>query len=699
MPSGSHWYYGGCEYECFNGLIGNLGTIGTHTFCTPNSSIPFSTPTPSPAPSSTPIPTPTQVPTPLPLPYSNFVFLTASYRAALNTTAQLNSVSYCGYPMQRVTGSRVKNGNQTNELWYLTNAPSGTCRVITNFDKDPEERIISAVTFYNIDTFNPIFGVVAAGNSTTTTSSGYLQVSSSSAKDSIMVCGYSVDPLTSISSTPSSIGSRSIWSKVGTSLVSGIASSDTRSSDNQSKEIKFTLAKVAPYSVSCANLKVKHMATPVPQTPTPIPTVIPTPITSPSSSSAPIPTKSPSPAPSSSPTSVVHTVTLVGRPISTTAKYFYFDAISENGTVTEQTSSRFGYTSDYLSANNIGASGGSWKYTGATGDIYSGTQVGVVKFTSSASNLILTSYACPSCGSYEVYVDGRFYTTVSTYSTVAKFKFNTTIPLSVPFHVIKLQNVPYPTLVTNPLPTVLTKYLFFDAILENGIALEENSPRVHFVNLWSPRTYNAAASGTYLRSATDGYSYVEFSTTASTVNLQSVKCANCGSVDIYVDGNYSKTLTNTLRSGSATAYKIAVPLYPQGAILTPAVGYKTVSLVLNTSVYPNALTFDAIIENGVKTEETSPRFIYESARPAQYLGEDQLPPWKVSTFTSASGGSWIQTKNNPKASVSFTTKATDLKVVYSSGGGSFDVYINGVFTKTIRPTTTPAYQAQVQIIP
>lgn len=116
-----------------------------------------------------------------------------------------------------------------------------------------------------------------------------------------------------------------------------------------------------------------------------------------------------------------------------------------------------------------------------------------------------------------------------------------------------------------------------------------------------------------------------------------------------------------------------------------AVGSHVVKLVNKpTGTATMYMDFDAIVEDGVTTQETSSRFTYSGT---WTTGSSVSLNGGTNRFTGTSGGS-----------VQFTTTAKSL-IVYStkqSNMGSIDVYVDGVL-KTNVPMTAPTSQYQQKV--
>jgi hypothetical protein len=128
--------------------------------------------------------------------YSNMVLVTATYSAVVDTSVQVNSITYCGSPMVRVGGSsgRVKYAGNTTEMWYLTSSPSGECDVIATFSGVPGQYVFSATTLNNIDIINPINDFSAIGSPTSILHRSSYKHSMAGPKDSLTACALSTLP-------------------------------------------------------------------------------------------------------------------------------------------------------------------------------------------------------------------------------------------------------------------------------------------------------------------------------------------------------------------------------------------------------------------------------------------------------------------------------------------------------------------------
>jgi hypothetical protein len=90
------------------------------------------------------------------------LLVSASYRAAINTTAHLTNVTYGGQPLTFIR--RDNHNHRATEMWYMSNPPVGTAQVNGTWSADPEDQVFSATTVTNVNNANPIATQAGAGS-------------------------------------------------------------------------------------------------------------------------------------------------------------------------------------------------------------------------------------------------------------------------------------------------------------------------------------------------------------------------------------------------------------------------------------------------------------------------------------------------------------------------------------------------------
>ena len=235
--------------------------------------------------------------------YGNFVLLSAAYRAAINTTASISSATYCGQAMTRL-GTRVKYQHQTVEQWYIRKPPppptgKSSCTIVVNFSADPEDRVLIAALFNNVDQVAPVESYNTGGFGYPPGSTSF-QMSKSGPKDSIYLCTYSNYPAGGYNNiTPQLTNWRVIKSTnglVNAHVQTALSASNQRRNVGEVMTMRWTAKQAFPWAGLCANIRVKPFTQP-----TPLPTFVPPP---PSATPTPTPlaTSTPTPKPTSTPT-------------------------------------------------------------------------------------------------------------------------------------------------------------------------------------------------------------------------------------------------------------------------------------------------------------------------------------------------------------------------------------------------------------
>lgn len=204
--------------------------------------------------------------------YKNLALVTASYRAASNPSAEITKLTYCGIPMTRVGGSagRSKNIHQTTEMWYLVNPSPGKCDYIATFSSNPEERVLSATIFNNVDSTNPIESFVVSSGAGTGIPGSYTQTKAGP-KNSMMECILSSYP-NGNANIPilETNKSRQLFSKEGPGklITANLGSSYQRTADNENMTLSWSTNQIQNFAMTCANIR---LAAPIVPTPTPVP--------------------------------------------------------------------------------------------------------------------------------------------------------------------------------------------------------------------------------------------------------------------------------------------------------------------------------------------------------------------------------------------------------------------------------------------
>ncbi len=253
--------------------------------------------------------------------YGDIAIVSALYSASQsNSTNSVKSVTYCGDSMTRIGTAPGSHVGFKSELWYKTLPKTGSCSVIATFNTDPGQRIVTATTFNNIDTVNPVANFTSSVyDSPTMGTPGKITMSLAGPKDSLLLCAYDMyseqtNPPSPNFATPVS-PTLGLWkfekenmNGVAANIWGGLGAGTQRVSDNQMVTLNWNTVKTMPWSAFCANLNVKPFVIPGPTT-TAVPTVTPT--------KTPVPTVTPTKTPS--PTTVP-----TNTPVSTTQPTSYF---------------------------------------------------------------------------------------------------------------------------------------------------------------------------------------------------------------------------------------------------------------------------------------------------------------------------------------------------------------------------------------
>lgn len=91
-----------------------------------------------------------------------FLLVSVSYRAALNPTAQVTTLTYGGQPLTFIR--RDTHRDRATEMWYMSNPPAGTAQVSATWSANPEDQVFAATTIRNVNNTNPIATHVGTGS-------------------------------------------------------------------------------------------------------------------------------------------------------------------------------------------------------------------------------------------------------------------------------------------------------------------------------------------------------------------------------------------------------------------------------------------------------------------------------------------------------------------------------------------------------
>ncbi|HSW90341.1 MAG TPA: hypothetical protein VLH19_05750 [Patescibacteria group bacterium] len=242
-----------------------------------------------------------------------------------------------------------------------------------------------------------------------------------------------------------------------------------------------------------------------------------------------------------------------------------------------------------------------------------------------------------------------------------------------------------------------------DAIDENGAFTEETNARFGYSAGQGSADFTPTAdAGSHGGSRTVTAVHnakASFWTILSDINLLTLTAPSRGEMDVWVNGLFSKTVDTT----TATIIKqVPIPIsggankdlicysnvcrlnsIPDSPTCSGTAGVSYVKLVNKPlSGTQNLFYFSGIVENGTTTRQGSTRFTYTGT-------------WTNVTSLVYSGGA--KQSNAGGEYVSFTTTSPSISIMTDQRNtrGSFDVYVNGVFSQNITmnsgSTTTTAY--------
>ncbi|MEP7166645.1 MAG: hypothetical protein ABI758_01550 [Candidatus Woesebacteria bacterium] len=260
-------------------------------------------------------------------------------------------------------------------------------------------------------------------------------------------------------------------------------------------------------------------------------------------------------------------------------------------------------------------------------------------------------------------------------------------------------------------------YLYMDGFTEFGSRYDDNlTSRIQYSKVdalpeWSYQAAGGAPwyAGTYTRTTGEG-SYFIIPTTAQSLSVWTARGNTTGYIDLFVDGkayggrqnlnavdnppiSYPTPLpvtTGALRSYTCNAGACRL----KDALADNTCTFTSTSHQIRLVQKPNAIAtqnnfyFDAIIENGVKTEsivagKVNPKVGYSSFASAVY-----------------SGGSSLGAGGAIGRFAIFNTTATNLQILVAktSTSGSIDIYVDDVLTQTVDLYSAAAqYQVPINI--
>jgi autotransporter-associated beta strand protein len=99
---------------------------------------------------------------------NRLLIVTLSYRAHNNPTAQANTITYGGVALTNL--SRTVAADRVTEMWYLVAPASGSNNVTTTMSADPEDIVITAVSYTGVDQTAPL-GTISTNSGTGTAES------------------------------------------------------------------------------------------------------------------------------------------------------------------------------------------------------------------------------------------------------------------------------------------------------------------------------------------------------------------------------------------------------------------------------------------------------------------------------------------------------------------------------------------------
>lgn len=85
--------------------------------------------------------------------------------------------------------------------------------------------------------------------------------------------------------------------------------------------------------------------------------------------------------------------------------------------------------------------------------------------------------------------------------------------------------------------------LVVDGITENGVLIQETSPRLFYTSTWTSSTSNTPSGGTYKFTSVEGGA-VSFRTTQQNISVRTFRYSTRGIVDVYVDGVLKTSITD-----------------------------------------------------------------------------------------------------------------------------------------------------------
>lgn len=251
-------------------------------------------------------------------------------------------------------------------------------------------------------------------------------------------------------------------------------------------------------------------------------------------------------SPTATPTTKSHVVKLMNKPTGSTTIYMDFDAIAEDGVLTQETSSRFTYTGVWTVGSLSGLSGGANKFTGTSG--------GSVQFTTTAKTLAIYSTKQSNMGSIDVYVDGVLKTNVPM--TASTSQYQQKIDLSSYLATVQPTNPPTPT----PVPAVGHTVTFsfhrytdgqnmaIDYIKDGTTVVDDSSSLITYSGTWYKGSDSSPYGGQYAATNLTG-SAMSYKTTSKSIIVRPYRYPTRGGLDVYVDG-VLKQQVNDLNSGS-----------------------------------------------------------------------------------------------------------------------------------------------------
>ncbi|MCA0452451.1 MAG: right-handed parallel beta-helix repeat-containing protein [Chloroflexi bacterium] len=328
------------------------------------------------------------------------------------------------------------------------------------------------------------------------------------------------------------------------------------------------------------------------------------------------------------------------------------------------------YSGNWTSVSNVGALGGSRRYTNdpnARVFFYTDSSVGRVT--------IYRTIAGSTFGSMQVYVDGTLHSTfANNTSTTVQYGVPNTFLVTPGTHRIELRNVgttfgDIDQLVLQPAP----------ASLGVGVYQETDSELIYMGN-WTSIAGGGALGGSR-RYTNDPLGRAAFNIDSSVGKVtiyRTVAGSSFGTMQVYVDG----VLNSTIANNTASAVQYGVPFT---ILVTP--GNHTVELrnVGNKFGDLDQITLEApTAALGIDTYQ-------ETNAELTYIGN-----WTSIAGGGALGGTRRYT-NDPSARVSFNVdstvgRVTIYRTIAGSTFGAMQVYVDGVLNGTIANNTASAVQ-------